>query len=162
MVVLSAVAPMADGARDIEVERTQDGLWIAGAAGRGRLAQISTTVVRIDVDGHAYAEFAEAMQPPMDQLLRGYGRLYLGIDAEGMTSYDSRFRYLWTEWIKVNERSIDGLLILFRSRIVQSAAVIINAVTGGELVEACDDRDEFEDRLAAAVTSSRQTVASNL
>jgi hypothetical protein len=151
---------MADGARDIEVERTQDGLWIAGAAGRGRLTQISRTVVRIDVEGHAYTEFAEVMQPVIDLLLRSRGRLYLGIDAEGMGSYDSRFRYLWTEWIKANEVSIDGLLILFRSRIVQSAAVIINAVTGGELVEACDNRDEFEDRLAAAVSNCRQAAAS--
>jgi hypothetical protein len=154
---------MADGARDIEVERTADGLWIAGAAGRGRLSQISGAVVRIDVEGHAYTEFAEAMQPSMDLLVRTRGRLYLGIDAEGMTSYDGRFRYLWTEWIKANEQAIDGLLILFRNRIVQSAAVIINAVTGGDLVEACDNRDEFEDRLAAAVKSARKdAVASNL
>jgi hypothetical protein len=153
---------MADGAHDIEIERTADGLWVAGAAGRGRLSQISRTVVRIDVEGHAYCEFAEAMQPFMNHLVRTGGRLYLGIDAEGMNSYDSRFRYLWTEWIKANERAIDGLLILFRSRIVLSAAVIINAVTGGELVEACDNRDEFEDRLAAAVISCRQTIASNL
>jgi hypothetical protein len=158
MVVLLA-DEMDDRARDIEVERTRDGLWIAGAAGRGRLAQISATVVRIDVEGHAYSEFAEAMQPSMDALVREYGRLYLGIDAEGMNSYDSRFRYLWTEWIKANEDAVDGMLILFRSRIVQSAAVIINAVTGGELVEACDDRDEFEDRLAAAVLSCRNAAS---
>jgi hypothetical protein len=150
---------MAERARDIEVEQTEDGLWIAGAAGRARLAQISTTVIRIDVDGHAYAEFASAMQPSMDELVRTRGRLYLGIDAEGMSSYDSRFRYLWTEWIKANGHAIDGLLILFRSRIVQSAAVIMNAVTGGDIVESCDDRDEFEDRLAAAVLSCRKAAS---
>ena len=150
---------MADEAREIEVEKTEYGLWVAGAAGRGRLSQISNTVVRIDVEGHAYSEFAEAMQPFMDELVRMRGRLYLGIDAEGMNSYDSRFRYLWTEWIKANEQAIDGLLILFRSRIVLSAAVIINAVTGGELVEACDDREEFEDRLAAAVLSCRKAAS---
>lgn len=150
---------MSDQVRDIEFERTEDGLWIAGAAGRGRLAQISNTVIRIDVEGHAYSEFAEVMQPSMDQLVRTRGRLYLGIDAEGMSSYDSRFRYLWTEWIKANQHAIDGLLILFRSRIVLSAAVIINAVTGVELVEACDDREEFEDRLAAAVLSCRKAAA---
>ena len=150
---------MADEAREIEVEKTEYGLWVAGAAGRGRLSQISNTVVRIDVEGHAYSEFAEAMQPFMDELVRMRGRLYLGIDAEGMNSYDSRFRYLWTEWIKANEQAIDGLLILFRSRIVLSAAVIINAVTGGELVEACDDREEFEDRLAEAVISCRKAAS---
>jgi|GEM_PF-3386882 len=146
-------------ARDIEVEQTEDGLWIAGAAGRARLAQICATVIRIDVEGHAYAEFAAAMQPAMDELVHARGRLFLGIDAEGMSSYDSRFRYLWTEWIKANSYAIDGLLILFRSRIVQSAAVIMNAVTGGDIVEACDDRDEFEDRLAAAVLSCRTLVS---
>lgn len=145
----------------VEVGETTDGLWVAGAAGRGRISlitglisgQISVAVVRIDVEGHAYTEFAEAMTPMMDKLLADGGRLYLGIDAEGMASYDARFRYLWTEWIKRNESSIDGLLILFRSRVVQSVAVIINAVTGGELVEACDNRDEFEDRLARAVAT---------
>jgi hypothetical protein len=141
---------MTDSEPTVEVGETADGLWVAGSAGRGRISRISTTVVRIDVEGHAYTEFAEAMMPMMDKLVVGGGRLYLGIDAEGMASYDARFRYLWTEWIKRNEPSIDGLLILFRSRVVQSVAVIINAVTGGELVEACDNRDEFEARLAQA------------
>jgi hypothetical protein len=137
----------------IEVGETDGGLWVGGAAGRGRITQVADAVVRIDVDGHAYVEFAEAMMPLMDRLIAERGHLYLGIDAEGMASYDARFRYLWTEWIKRNEGAIDGLLILFRSRVVQSVAVIINAVTGGELVEACDDRDEFEDRLAEAMVT---------
>jgi hypothetical protein len=141
---------------NIEVGETEDGLWVAGAAGRGRISQISNTVVRIDVDGHAYSEFAEHMTPLMDDLVAVRGRLYLGIDAEGMASYDARFRYLWTEWIKANQGAIDGMLILFRSRVVQSVAVIINAVTGDELVEACDNRDEFEDRLAQAVLECRK------
>jgi len=139
----------------IEVGETPDGLWVAGSAGRGRISQVCATVVRIDVEGHAYDEFAEAMTPLMDRLVDRGGHLYLGIDAEGMRSYDARFRYLWTEWIKANEDAIDGLLILFRSRVVQSVAVIINAVTGGELVEACDDRENFEDRLADAVLRCR-------
>jgi hypothetical protein len=141
----------------VEVGETADGLWVAGAAGRGRIARVGAAVVRIDVEGHAYTEFAEAMTPMMDNLVADGTRLYLGIDAEGMASYDARFRYLWTEWIKRNEHAIAGLLILFRSRVVQSVAVIINAVTGGELVEACDDRDEFEQRLAAA--SGETTLA---
>lgn len=145
---------MASGEPSIEVGETGDGLWVAGAAGRGRIAQLSTTVIRIDVEGHAYVEFAEAMTPLMDQLVTDQGRLYLAIDAEGMASYDARFRYLWTEWIKRNETALDDLVILFRSRVVQSVVVIINAVTGGELVEACDDREAFEDRLAAAVANS--------
>jgi hypothetical protein len=145
---------MASGEPSIEVGETADGLWIAGAAGRGRIARLSATVVRIDVEGHAYVEFAEVMTPLMDQLVTKQGRLYLAIDAEGMASYDARFRYLWTEWIKRNEAALDGLVILFRSRVVQSVVVIINAVTGGELVQACDDRDAFEDRLAQAVVSS--------
>lgn len=140
----------------IEVGHTDDGLWVAGAAGRGRIARISNTVVRIDVDGHAYTEFAQVMMPLMDRLVAERGRLYLGIDADGMASYDARFRYLWTEWIKRNELAIDGMLILFRSRVVQSVAVIINAVTGGELVEACDDREMFEQRLADAVAACRK------
>lgn len=148
---------MSNSEPTVEVGETTDGLWVAGAAGRGRISlissgsSISVAVVRIDVEGHAYTEFAEAMTPMMDKLVADGGRLYLGIDAEGMASYDARFRYLWTEWIKRNESAIDGLLILFRSRVVQSVAVIINAVTGGELVEACDNRDEFEDRLAQAI-----------
>lgn len=157
---------MSSSTANIEVGQTKDGLWIAGAAGRGRIAQISPAgtaatkaiVVRIDVDGHAYAEFAEAMHPLIDELISDRRRVYLGIDAEGMASYDARFRYLWTEWIKANEGAIDGILILFRSRVVQSVAVIINAVTGSELVEAWDDRDAFEDRLAEAVLADSVLV----
>lgn len=150
---------MVVGTRNIEVEMTEDGLWVAGTSGRARLSQIGATVVRMDVEGHAYHEFAEVMRATMDSLAQTQGRLYLGIDAEGMNSYDSRFRYLWTEWIKANRHAIDGLLILFRSRAVEGVAVIINAVTGGDVIEACDDRDEFEDRLAAAVTNSRPPLA---
>ena len=135
----------------IEVGETKDGLWIAGAAGRGRITLVGSSVVRIDVEGHAYAEFAEVMTAFMDEAARERSRIYLGIDAEGMASYDARFRYLWTEWIKANRDILDGILILFRSRVVQSVAVIINAVTGADLVEAWDDRDAFEDRLAEAL-----------
>ncbi|PRP94467.1 hypothetical protein ENSA5_40860 [Enhygromyxa salina] len=150
---MSHIAP------NIELGETRDGLWVAAAAGRGRLSQICATVVRIDVEGHAYVEFAESMMPRMDQLVAELGHVYLGIDAEGMASYDARFRYLWTEWIKHNNAAIDGLLFLYRSRAVQSVAVIINAVTGSDLVEACGDRDNFEDRLAEAVLSCRSTTA---
>ena len=135
----------------IEVGETKDGLWVAGAAGRGRVTLVGSSVVRIDVEGHAYTEFAEVMLSLMDDLARERPRLYLGIDAEGMASYDARFRYLWTEWIKANRDVIDGISILFRSRVVQSVAVIINAVTGADLVEASDDREAFEDRLAQAL-----------
>lgn len=142
---------MASIGPSIEVGETKDGLWVAGAAGRGRAMTLDDKVVRIDVEGHAYVEFAEVMLPMLDELLAKHQRLYLGIDAEGMASYDARFRYLWTEWIKRNQGSLDGILLLFRSRMVQSVAVIINAVTGGQPVEAFDDREVFEDRLAAAL-----------
>lgn len=136
---------------DIELGETPDGLWVAASSGRGRISQLSNTVVRIDVEGHAYGAFAEAMTPLMTSLVAKHGRLYIGIDAEGMGSYEPRFRYLWTEWIKAHESAVDGLLILFRSRVVQSVVVIINAVTGDDIVEACDDRESFEARLAAAL-----------
>lgn len=141
--------------RDIEIGQSRDGVWVAGAAGRGRVSLIGGTVVRIDVDGHAYEEFAEPLLAPLDHLVETFGRVYLGIDAEGMNSFDARFRYLWTEWIKRNQFALDGVLVLFRSRVVESAVVVINAVTGGEQVEACDDRESFEERLAEAVLRSR-------
>ena len=140
---------------DIEHGQTEDGLWVAGSAGRGRIARICASVVRIDVEGHAYGAFAEAMTPIVNELVVSGRRLYLGIDAEGMRSYDPRFRYLWTEWIKAHQPAIDGLLLLFSSKVVESVVVIINAVTGEELVEACDNRDAFEDRLAEAVLRCR-------
>ena len=145
------MAVMNNPARDIEVEETSDGIWMAAAAGRARLSRVGAAVVRIDVDGHAYTEFAELMAGPLNELLESHEHVFLGIDAEGMSSYDARFRYLWTEWIKRNQHSLDGVLMLFRSRIVQSAAVIINAVAGGRLIDACDVRDDFETRLAEAV-----------
>ncbi len=139
---------------DVEMGETADGLWVAASSGRGRLTRIGASVVRIDIDGHAYADFARIMTSAMDELALRQGALYIGIDAEGMESYDARFRYLWTEWIKANETRIDGLLILFRSRVVQSVVVIINAVTGEDLVEACGDREQFEQRLATAAEAA--------
>ena len=143
---------MPERSRDIEIEPTPDGLWMAGPVGRVRLAQLTETVVRVDIEGHAYAEFAAAMQPTLDGIVERHGRVYLGVDAEGMRSYDPRFRYLWTEWLKANDGRLDGMLILFRDRTVESAAVIMNAVAGGEVVTACDDREWFEDRLVGAVS----------
>lgn len=135
---------------DIEVGETSDGLWIATDTGRGRLSQLAPTVVRIDVEGHGHAAFARTMIERMDQIIEQGGRLYVGIDAEGMHSYDPGFRYRWTEWIKAHAGQLDGVLILFRSHVVQSVAVIINAVIEDERMESCDEREAFEDRLASA------------
>ena len=132
---------------------------IAARAGRARVTRICNTVVRVDIDGHAYAEFAEAMFEPVDALLADTGRVFLGLDAEAMSSYDSRFRYLWTEWIKRHRDAISGVHMLFRSRVAESAAIVINAVTGEEKVETCSDRDAFEERLAAEVLSCRSRDA---
>lgn len=100
------------------------------------------------------------MQQALDDLLSTRGRLFIGVDAEAMASYDSRFRYLWTEWIKNNQQSIDGLLVLFRGQMIRVAVVVINAVTGSNVVQPSGDRDEFEDQLYEAVLRcrSRDTV----
>ncbi|NVB42903.1 hypothetical protein G6O69_34095 [Pseudenhygromyxa sp. WMMC2535] len=137
--------------RDIEVMPTADGLWVAGRAGRARLSKIGPGVARVDVDGHAYAEFAEHLIATIDEQLGSCGHIFLGLDAEAMRSYDARFRYLWTEWIKRNRDSIIGIHMLFGSSLAESAAVVINAVTGEDKVETCNNREQFEDRLAAEV-----------
>ena len=86
--------------REVEITRTQDGVWVASATGRARVSRICATVLRVDLDGHCSWEFAGPIQDTMNELLRAQGRIFIGVDAEAMASYDSRFRYLWTEWIK--------------------------------------------------------------
>lgn len=153
---------MAERSRDVEITRTPDGVWVASSTGRARVARISNTVVRVDLDGHCSSQFATPIQQALDDLLSTRGRLFIGVDAEAMASYDSRFRYLWTEWIKNNEKSIDGLLVLFRSQMIRVAVVVINAVTGSNVVQPSGDRDDFEDQLYDAVLRcrSRDTVPS--
>jgi hypothetical protein len=146
---------MAERSRDVEITRTQDGVWVASSTGRARVARISNTVVRVDLDGHCSSEFAGPIQQMLNDLLLTRGRLFIGVDAEAMASYDSRFRYLWTEWIKHNQQSIDGLLVLFRSQMIRVAVVVINAVTGSNVVQPSVDRDEFEDQLYDAVLRCR-------
>lgn len=146
---------MSAASRKIETIDTPDGVLVAGAIGRARVAQLSATVVRIDIEGHAYTEFATLLQRPLDALLRARRRLFVGVDAEGMHSYESRFRYLWTEWLKANGDTLDDMLVLFRSRIIESAVVVINAVMGRTQVTACRDRERFETALADAVVRSR-------
>lgn len=151
---------MAERSRNVEITPTQDGVWVASSTGRARVSRISNTVVRVDLDGHCSSEFAVPMQQALDDLLSTRGRLFIGVDAEAMASYDSRFRYLWTEWIKNNQQSIDGLLVLFRGQMIRVAVVVINAVTGSNVVQPSGDRDEFEDQLYEAVLRcrSRDTV----
>ncbi len=146
---------MTGRSREIETNPTPDGVWLAGPAGRARVARISNTVVRIDIDGHAYGEFAEPMQQSLDGLLGYHGRIFVAVDAEAMASYDGRFRYLWTEWIKKNQAAIDGLIMLVRNESSRVAAVVINAVAGGDVINSCTDRDQFEDRLYDAVLRCR-------
>ena len=146
---------MVERSRDVEITQTQDGVWVASSTGRARVARISNTVVRVDLDGHCSSEFAAPIQAALDELLHTRGRLYIGVDAEMMASYDSRFRYLWTEWIKNNQESIDGLLVLFRSQMIRVAVVVFNAVTGSNVVQPSLDRDEFEDQLYDAVLRCR-------
>lgn len=136
--------------RNIEVEPTHDGAWFAGPAGRGRVTRLSQTTLRVDFEGHAYTEFFRVVHPIADQIIRNHGRVFFGIDAEGLRSYETKFRYAWTEWIKANLGAVDHVLVLYRSRVVQSGVVIVNAVTGTDLVELVRERDEFEDRLASA------------
>lgn len=145
--------------REVEITRTQDGVWVASATGRARVSRICSTVLRVDLDGHCSWEFAGPIQDTMNELLRGQGRIFIGVDAEAMASYDSRFRYLWTEWIKNNHDSIDGLLVLFRSQMIRVAVVVINAVAGVNAVQPFVDRDEFEDRLYEAVLRCRSRMA---
>ncbi len=146
---------MAERSQDVEITKTQDGVWVASSTGRARVARISNTVVRVDLDGHCSAEFAAPIQAALDELIATRGRLYIGVDAEAMASYDSRFRYLWTEWIKTNEKVIDGLLVLFRSQMIRVAVVVNNAVAGAGVVQSSRDRDEFEDQLYDAVLRCR-------
>ncbi|EDM76041.1 hypothetical protein PPSIR1_06723 [Plesiocystis pacifica SIR-1] len=140
----------------IEIKPTADGVWLSAAAGRARVSKVGMTVIRVDVEGHAYAEFAEVMLAPLDRLIANEGRVFLGIDGEGMASYDARFRYLWTEWIKRNRSHLDGVLLLFGSRAIESAAVVINAVTGTKEVQTCDSRELFETRLDDEILDARR------
>lgn len=146
---------MAPAPRNVEITKTQDGVWVASSTGRARVSRISNTVVRVDLDGHCSSEFAGPIQEAMNELLLTRGRLFIGVDAEAMASYDSRFRYLWTEWIKNNQGSLDGLLVLFRSQMIRVAVVVINAVAGVNIVQPTVDRDEFEDQLYDAVLRCR-------
>jgi hypothetical protein len=134
-------------------------VWLAGPSGRARLARISNTVVRIDIDGHAYGEFAEPMQERLDWLLSHHGRVFVALDAEAMASYDGRFRYQLTEWIKRNHSAIDGMIMLVRHESAKVAAVVINAVNDADVIDSCTDRDEFEDLLYEAVLRCRSRDA---
>jgi hypothetical protein len=146
---------MVEGSRTVEITPTRDGVWIASRTGRARVARISNTVARIDLDGHCSSEFVVPIQQALDELLHTHGRLYVGIDADAMASYDVRFRYLWTEWVKAHQKSLDGLLVLSRSQMVRVATIVINAVVGSEIMQRSVDRDEFEDRLHDAVLRCR-------
>ena len=81
------------------------------------------------------------------------------LPKEALPDISDLFCHGVIEWIKANEALIDGLLILFRSRVVQSVVVIINAVTGEELVEACSERESFEQRLANAGERAKQDAS---
>ncbi len=141
---------------DIEITRTATGLMLAGELGWARLDVIGPGVVRIDLEGHGYTDFVPVLHEPLDASIRDHGQVFIGVDAEGMRSFERRFRYLWTEWIKCERDHIETLLVLTHNRAVEGAAVIINAVTNTTSVETCRQRDDFEARLDAAVARSRR------
>jgi hypothetical protein len=137
--------------RNLDITQTGDGLWLVAGPSRARLARLGTSVVRIDFEGHGHERFAPTLTKYLTKVLEETPRLYLGVDAEAMCSYDGRFRYLWTEWFKQHLDALEGVLVLFRSPVILSGTIIVNAVAGRRVIEACAERDRFEERLEAVL-----------
>ena len=139
---------------------TSDGFVMASQRGLVRVSVLGPQVVRLDLERHAHADFAEPTQEVLDRVAAsGNGPLFMAVDAEGMTSYDSRFRYLWTEWLKRNINNIECVSGLFRNGLIEAGVIVINAVTGLNLIQRCRTRDDFEDRLDEAYQRARRSIA---
>jgi hypothetical protein len=129
----------------IEILREAQQLTVVAANGCAIVRFPDPHVALITHEGVAHEAFVAPVLAEIAQ--RGRCPLVLAVDAEALSSYETGFRKLWTDWLAANPPS--AILVLSHSRLVAMGVAVANAALGGA-IRAFSSRAEFEQALAEA------------
>jgi hypothetical protein len=127
------------------IELTEQEHGFTGAWRLGRMVYVERIpgVFEITYDGAALGAFCGPAMARCDARIREGHSIQMFIDASKLTTYESEFRTRWGEWLRDNKRYLDGVHILFSSKLIYMGIVIVNGITGGAIVPS-SDRGAFE------------------
>ncbi|MEZ4230007.1 MAG: hypothetical protein R3B89_12600 [Polyangiaceae bacterium] len=131
-----------------------DGFALSSRGGDCQLFHLAPGLVKVSYRGLATRDFAEHVMQELEILLRRDSRLEVFIDAGALRSYQSDFRKVWTAWLLQHKAELDGVHILFQSRVVEMGINIANVVLG-DFIRAYAKRPDFERRLEDTLALKR-------
>jgi hypothetical protein len=129
-------------------------LILTGPRGRAEADFSTPGVAVIRYVGLAMGEFTGPLQARLDAWLKEGRRVTLFVDAVALEAYETPFRKLWAGWMRDHRDALDGVHILFRSKIVEMGISIVNPLIGG-LIRPWSDSAAF----ANAIADARRSVA---
>lgn len=142
----------------LTISGTQDVFVLATPRGRAEVDLRLPGLAEIRYIGLATGAFPREIQPHLDRWVAAGKRITLFVDAAELKSYETEFRSLWATWMKTNRARLDGVHILFRSKLVEMGISIVNPFVGGFIVP-WSDRAGFEAALHKARDAARPRSA---
>lgn len=142
----------------LEERKVEDGVIYATDRGQVLLRIPLPGVVLATYEGVAAEAFVPKITATLDQWIADGRRVTIGVDTLELSSYETGYRKGWTQWMGDNRPHIQGVHILFRSRLVQMGITIVNSLIGG-VITAYTDRAKFDTAVALAVHGQEQASA---
>jgi hypothetical protein len=142
---------------EIETITFPDGFEQRARLGSVRSLEPAPGVFETTYIGAALGVFVDEGMRLCQQRIAEGRRIFMFIDASQLASYETAFRTRWGDFLKAHKGSIDGVHILFASKLVQMGIVIVNGLTGGSIVP-YSDRAAF-DRARAEVVERRRAAS---
>lgn len=131
-----------------------DGFALSSRGGDCQLFHVAPGLVKVSYRGLATRDFAEHVTRELELILPRDRRLEVFVDAGALRSYHSDFRKEWTAWMLKHKAQLDGVHILFHSRVVEMGINIANVVLG-DFIKAYPKRADFERRFEQTLALKR-------
>jgi hypothetical protein len=88
-------------------------------------------VLEVSIRGHGKEEFGPLAIRRKQAVLADAGKIAIFYDFGSMPGYDSGLRVVWTQWFQAHLRSIAGIHIVVKSKIVAMGVSVVNLAVGG-------------------------------
>jgi hypothetical protein len=140
---------------DVEFSEQENGFTCTWRLGRMVYAERTPGVFEIIYEGAALGAYCEPAIARCDARIKDGHSIQMFIDASKLSTYESEFRTRWGEWLRDNKRYLDGVHILFASKLIYMGIVIVNGITGGVIIP-YSDRASFERARDLALGGARR------
>jgi len=132
-------------------ETRADGFILRTQHGSAEVRRLARGILGVRYEGLATDEMGSEVRAALREWVDANVRITLFVDASGLRAYEPAYRKGWTEWLSQQKRQLDGVHILFRSKLVELGIGIVNALIGG-VISAYSDPALFERTQRLAVS----------